>query len=131
MKILSNSTYDDLLDQIKQGNDSIRDYVQKEKDLERQLENEVLKKGQVLKENDKLIKNNIELLKQLDSLKLQVDHLQNSLLTISKKLQIAHSRIGGFTKQNNKLSSELVKTKNILESYKDCHDKIHPKKTVN
>ncbi len=131
MKILFNSTYEDLLGQIKQGDDSIRDHLQKEKDLERELENEVLQKGQVQKENDKLIKTNVNLLEQCDSLKLQVEHLQESLITMSKKLQSSYAKNGGLKKQNNKLSSELVKIKCILESYKDCHDKIHPKKTVN
>lgn len=89
-----------------------------------------LKESNLKIENKKFIDSNVELLKQIDLLKAQIETIKASAANLSEKFQIANSRIGGLTKQNNRLSSELLKTKCILESYKDCHDKAHPKKTV-
>lgn len=138
MKILRDTTYKDLLAQIKQGEDSARDYAKRLKNKEYEIDMSTLKVSNLEIENKKLINSNVELLKQNDLLKAQKETIIASIEKISKKLHIANSRLGGLTKQNkklikqnNQLSDELSKTKCILESYKDCHDKVYPKKTIN
>lgn len=131
MKVLLNSTYQDMLDQIKQSENCAIDFSKKEKQFQGKIEELKLKNKTLELEKQKAIETNVELLKAKDSLKSTIEVIKSSNEKLSSKLKIANSRIGGLQAHNNKLSKQILDALEAIKNYKDVLAKRHTRLSVN
>lgn len=122
MKILSNSQYKELETNISELEKQIRDLKKKNDD------NKVLfatKISNVICEKEEQLLKNSQLLEELNNIKSETilikeknDSLERTLKSLEEKIKVANGRLGGLTKENNKLQNELKISNEKIENYK-------------
>lgn len=138
MKILLNRDYQNLLDQIEQGEkgtlrenrekntikkelDKLKeDYVAMQKIKDKEIERLQKEISNVKDENNKIANNLIKYSDANSKLEVQIIELKNknSKMSVSK---------GGLTKQNNKLKNKLDAKDRVIEEYKKALEESEKK----
>ncbi len=122
MKILSNSQYKELENNISGLEKQIRDLKKKNDDNKVLFETKI---SNVICEKEEQLLKNSQLLEELNNIKSETilikeknDSLERTLKSLEEKIKVANGRLGGLTKENNKLQNELKISNEKIENYK-------------
>ena len=131
MKILSNSDYKDLNDQIKIAESNVRDRDKKIKNNNEKIEMqklEIEKLKSTIKELEKKVDNCHQnmLSKNHEYIKLEQELLKEQELK-----QYFRSSNGGLIKENNKLKNKVYILETNLNNFKKFYQESYKKKSVN
>lgn len=135
MKILRKKEYDDLINQIKVAESKIRDqkkyYEDKNSELNKKITDLEKEKCALTSELEKLTEN----LKRTEDILVTKENklikIRQEKVKINQQKIEFYSRIGGLTKENNKLKKEIEDKNQKIENLKEDFRKNHKKLTVN
>lgn len=131
MKILSNKRYEDMKDQIKQGEYAYADFQRKKKDFENKIDELEKNNKDLIHKTTELISEKHELSLQKEIIQDNYDSLQNALDETTEKLRSATGRIGGLQKYNNKLKKLLEDAEEKINNFKERCKSEHVPLTIN
>ncbi len=131
MKILSNKRYEDMKNQIKQGEHAAVDFQRVKKDFERKIDALESDIKNLINKNVELTSEKSELNQAKEIIKDNYDSLQSVLEETTEKLRSANGRVGGLQKHNNKLTTLLEEAEKRINNLKTQYKAQHVPLTIN